>query len=114
MDFWSGAFKGDCLDSDAFYRLGGDYSGILFDPHSFEEILFLLNSEFCYFLALYSANSLRYRYKAIYMDGIATGNATFQTCAPDWESWDKNHLSICRLVIESNQAVGWGVCLACL
>ena len=28
---------------------------------------------------------------AIYLEGIATGNATFQTEAPDWDTWDKNH-----------------------
>ena len=36
--------------------------------------------------------------RAIYLEGIATGNATFETEAPDWETWDCNHLRECRLV----------------
>ncbi len=28
---------------------------------------------------------------AIYLEGIRTGNATFQTEAPTWEEWDKAH-----------------------
>lgn len=34
----------------------------------------------------------------IYADGIATGNATFETQTPDWETWDRGHLTDCRLV----------------
>ena len=34
----------------------------------------------------------------IYADGIATGNATFETQTPDWEIWDGGHLADCRLV----------------
>lgn len=46
--------------------------------------------------------------KAIYEQGIATGNATFQTEAPSWEEWDKAHLSTCRFVIEIDGiVVGW-------
>ena len=26
--------------------------------------------------------------KAIYIEGINTGNATFQTAAPTWDEWD--------------------------
>lgn len=33
----------------------------------------------------------------IYREGIATGNATFETEVPDWEKWDGNHLKNCRL-----------------
>jgi L-amino acid N-acyltransferase YncA len=36
--------------------------------------------------------------KAIYEEGIATGNATFQTEAPSWAHWDKSHLSHSRLI----------------
>jgi phosphinothricin acetyltransferase len=44
----------------------------------------------------------------IYLEGIATGNATFQTSAPAWSDWDKGHLSICRLVAEADgEIVGW-------
>jgi phosphinothricin acetyltransferase len=46
--------------------------------------------------------------KAIYLEGIATGNATFQTGAPDWEEWDSKHLPNCRLVARANgEVVGW-------
>ena len=34
----------------------------------------------------------------IYLQGIAGGNATFETNAPEWETWDKAHLNTCRLV----------------
>jgi L-amino acid N-acyltransferase YncA len=34
----------------------------------------------------------------IYREGIATGNATFETEVPDWEKWDRSHRNDCRLV----------------
>lgn len=44
----------------------------------------------------------------IYREGIEKGNATFETEAPAWEEWDKNHLRECRLVAKSDdQVVGW-------
>jgi L-amino acid N-acyltransferase YncA len=46
--------------------------------------------------------------RAIYREGIATGNATFETDVPDWEAWDKNHLRACRLVARADdRVVGW-------
>jgi len=47
--------------------------------------------------------------REIYEHGIATGNATFQTEAPSWQEWDKNHLPTCRLVaLDEDQTVtGW-------
>jgi L-amino acid N-acyltransferase YncA len=36
--------------------------------------------------------------RQIYEQGVATGNATFDTRAPDWEEWDAGHLEACRLV----------------
>ena len=46
--------------------------------------------------------------RRIYADGIATGNATFETGPPDWETWDRNHLSECRLVARiADVVVGW-------
>lgn len=46
--------------------------------------------------------------KAIYEQGIATENATFQTEAPSWEEWDKAHLYSCRFVIEIDDIIrGW-------
>jgi len=46
--------------------------------------------------------------KYIYQEGIATGDATFESEAPDWEQWDKSHLRDCRLVAKSGEKiVGW-------
>jgi phosphinothricin acetyltransferase len=46
--------------------------------------------------------------RAIYLQGIATGNATFQQTVPDWDQWDAGHLRACRLVARSKQdIVGW-------
>jgi len=36
--------------------------------------------------------------RAIYEEGIATGDATFETAAPDWADWDRGHLAGHRLV----------------
>jgi phosphinothricin acetyltransferase len=44
----------------------------------------------------------------IYEQGIAKGNATFESAAPDWEPWDASHLPDCRLVARLDDAVvGW-------
>ncbi len=50
--------------------------------------------------------------RAIYEEGLATGLATFETRAPEWEDWDQNHLLPCRIVAwpvdeESGRAAGW-------
>jgi len=46
--------------------------------------------------------------RAIYLEGIATGNATFETEAPSWEAWDSSHLSCARLVARfSDRVAGW-------
>jgi L-amino acid N-acyltransferase YncA len=46
--------------------------------------------------------------RAIYLEGIFSGNSTFQTEAPSWEEWDRGHLSIGRLVSRSLEGVlGW-------
>ena len=46
--------------------------------------------------------------KAVYEEGIATGNATFETQAPDWEEWDRRHLPAARLVAQvEDKVVGW-------
>ena len=36
--------------------------------------------------------------REIYRQGIATGNATFETEVPDWEKWDSSHRKDCRLI----------------
>jgi phosphinothricin acetyltransferase len=46
--------------------------------------------------------------RSIYLEGIATGNATFETSAPEWDEWDRSHLDFGRLVARSDGAViGW-------
>ena len=46
--------------------------------------------------------------RAIYLEGIATGNATFETEAPAWAAWDAAHFPAPRLVAVSDEAiVGW-------
>jgi phosphinothricin acetyltransferase len=46
--------------------------------------------------------------QAIYLEGIATGAATFETEAPDWRRWDADHLPHCRLVARNVDGVlGW-------
>jgi len=37
--------------------------------------------------------------REIYAQGIATGNATFETELPDWEKWDASHRKDCRLIV---------------
>ena len=45
----------------------------------------------------------------VYAEGIATGNATFETEVPTWEAWDSSHLSQHRLVaLRDGEVVGWG------
>src|SRR5437868_5441647 len=45
---------------------------------------------------------------AIYADGIATGNATFEKSIPGWDKWDAAHLRTCRLVARAGKdVVGW-------
>ena len=46
--------------------------------------------------------------RAIYLEGIATGNATFERTAPEWPQWDAGHLSPGRLTARAADAiVGW-------
>lgn len=47
--------------------------------------------------------------KRIYEEGIATGNATFETQAPAEQDWNREHLSCCRLVFEAGDGTlgGW-------
>ena len=45
---------------------------------------------------------------AIYLEGIATGLATFETDAPSWERWNAGHLACCRLLAQEGGTVkGW-------
>jgi L-amino acid N-acyltransferase YncA len=51
--------------------------------------------------------------RAIYLEGIATGNATFEQTTPEWEKWDAGHLPAPRIVARSDDArsddrvLGW-------
>lgn len=45
--------------------------------------------------------------KAIYEEGIATGEATFETAAPEWEAWDKSHLPLRLVAREEGDVLGW-------
>jgi L-amino acid N-acyltransferase YncA len=44
----------------------------------------------------------------IFEQGIATGNATFETEVPPWAAWDAAHLTAHRFVAEDDgRVVGW-------
>jgi L-amino acid N-acyltransferase YncA len=46
--------------------------------------------------------------RAVYLEGLATGDASFETEAPEWERWDATHLRCCRLVaLEGGRVAGW-------
>jgi L-amino acid N-acyltransferase YncA len=46
--------------------------------------------------------------RAIYEQGIATGDATFEKAAPKWERWDATHLPHCRLVAcDAGEVLAW-------
>jgi L-amino acid N-acyltransferase YncA len=46
--------------------------------------------------------------RAIYLEGIATGNATFEQTAPDWDKWNAGHMPAARIVARSDGSVlGW-------
>ena len=44
--------------------------------------------------------------KAIFEEGIATGQATFETKAPSWEHWDGAHFGG-LVAVEDAEVVGW-------
>jgi phosphinothricin acetyltransferase len=51
--------------------------------------------------------------KTIYEDGLATGQASFQTSAPSWEEWDRSHLMHSRLVaLDGDIVAGWAALTA--
>ncbi len=46
--------------------------------------------------------------RTIYQEGIASGNATFETSPPDWEKWNAGHLASCRFVaLSGTDVLGW-------
>jgi L-amino acid N-acyltransferase YncA len=44
---------------------------------------------------------------AIYAEGIATGNATFETDVPSWEAWDDAHREVRLVAVREGDIVGW-------
>ena len=47
---------------------------------------------------------------AIFLEGLRTGNATFETLAPTWEQFDRMHLATGRLVARRGRSIaGWAV-----
>lgn len=51
--------------------------------------------------------------KQIYEEGIATGQATFQRQAPEWDEWNNDHLKHSRIVVkEDGQVLGWAALTA--
>ncbi len=46
--------------------------------------------------------------RSIYLEGVATGQATFETEAPSWEKWNAGHLQNARLVArDGGKVLGW-------
>jgi phosphinothricin acetyltransferase len=48
--------------------------------------------------------------RQIYAEGIATGDATLERDAPDWDHFDRSHRSDCRLVArrrKTGPVLGW-------
>lgn len=44
----------------------------------------------------------------IYCEGIASGNATFETSIPSWSQWDVAHLPHSRIfTVDGDQILGW-------
>lgn len=46
--------------------------------------------------------------RSIYLEGIDTGNATFESEAPDWDNWNSSHMQECRLAARAGKIIlGW-------
>jgi phosphinothricin acetyltransferase len=47
--------------------------------------------------------------KDIYEEGIATGNATFQSSAPTWDEWNTSHVEKARIIAidDNGEVLGW-------
>ena len=61
---------------------------------------------------MYTVEELRPRHwqevRAVYLEGVATGHATFETEAPEWAAWDEAHLPFARLVaLSGGRVAGW-------
>jgi len=42
---------------------------------------------------------------SIYLEGISTGNSTFEADAPNWEKWDSTHLQEHRFVVRKDDRI---------
>jgi L-amino acid N-acyltransferase YncA len=51
--------------------------------------------------------------RAVYAEGIATGQATFETEAPEWAAWDAAHLPFARLVVRDGSGGVAGFAALC-
>ena len=50
---------------------------------------------------------------ALYQQGLDSGEASFETQAPDWPTWNKKYLPVCRLVHSDGETVlGWAALAA--
>lgn len=48
--------------------------------------------------------------RSIYLEGISTGNSTFETAAPEWDKWNASHLQEHRLVVRDGAHIlAWAV-----
>jgi phosphinothricin acetyltransferase len=46
--------------------------------------------------------------RAIYLEGISTGHATFEIEVPTWDAWDASHIKFARVVaLVRNELCGW-------
>jgi len=46
--------------------------------------------------------------RSIYLEGLRSGNSTFEIDAPTWEQWDEGHHQFARLVMRDGDAIlGW-------
>jgi len=44
----------------------------------------------------------------IYQQGLDSGEASFETSAPEWRDWNNKYLPVCRLIAEQDEQVqGW-------
>ena len=43
--------------------------------------------------------------RAIYREGIDSGDATFETDVPEWKTWDASRLEVCRIVAEEGGGI---------
>jgi L-amino acid N-acyltransferase YncA len=52
--------------------------------------------------------------REIYRQGIETGDATFETAAPEWTDWDRSHLVHSRLLARNRTGIGGWAALSAI